>query len=43
MMKGKYKVTLVLQPKSVFGALARDTSRCVVLPYSFQVASVTQA
>ena len=43
MMEGKYKVTLVLRPKSVFGALIRDTSRCVVLPDSFQVASVTQA
>jgi hypothetical protein len=42
MMEGKYKVTLVLRPKSVFGALIRDTSRCVVLPDSFQVASVTQ-
>ena len=42
MMEGKCKVTLVLRPKSVFGALIRDTSRCVVLPDSFQVASVTQ-
>jgi hypothetical protein len=42
MTEGKYKVTLVLRPKSVFGALIRDTSRCVVLPDTFQVASVTQ-
>ncbi len=41
MMEGKYKVTVVLRPKSAFGALIRGTSHCVVLPDSFQVASVT--
>jgi hypothetical protein len=43
MVGGKYMVTVALRPKSVFGALIRGTSHCVVLPDSFQVASITQA
>lgn len=38
---GKYLVTVVLRPKGAFGALIRGTSHCVVLPDSFQVASIT--